>query len=72
MVKVLRWKSGDWIALEVDGELVYEGHTIPDAVWVTLLSQGFRSIPPNVVVELQIEDDEDGPTDYADLGQTTN
>ena len=30
-------ESGDWVALCVNGEEYYSGHSVPDFVWMTLL-----------------------------------
>lgn len=31
-------ESGDWVVLRVNGEEFYSGHSIPDFVWLTLLT----------------------------------
>lgn len=37
-VKVITNEEGDWCILEVDGEIVYEGHSIPNHVWLDLIA----------------------------------
>lgn len=61
-VRVLSWDNGDWDAIELDGKLFYEGHSIPFGKWLELL---LKFVP---VEELTVhyDDDEYGPINYDD------
>jgi hypothetical protein len=36
-IEVISCASGDWEVLVVDGKIYYEGHEIPDDVWLLVL-----------------------------------
>lgn len=36
-IKYITCPSGDWVVLMVDGTPYYEGHSVPDFVWLSLL-----------------------------------
>ena len=38
-IEVIQCESGDWIVLKVNGEIEYEGHSIPVFVWLNLLNE---------------------------------
>lgn len=64
-VNVLCWDSGDWVAIEVDGRLYREGHSISDYDWMELL----KRMGAHVTRE-EIQYDEvtgEGPTRYSEL-----
>lgn len=41
-VEYITCPGGDWEVLQVDGELYYEGHTIPAETWLKLLEGLYR------------------------------
>jgi hypothetical protein len=40
VLKIYSWDTGDWVALEADGKVFYEGHSVPDYVYEGLLRLG--------------------------------
>lgn len=54
-------KSGEWFALKLDGEVFYDGHSIPHWVWLDLIAKA----SPNVLVdEKEISDEDMEEGDY--------
>ena len=52
-VETVTNESGDWVVLIVDGEVYYEGHSIPTDEWLMLLKKfGLETI------EKEISDEE--------------
>lgn len=47
-------ESGDWSILEVNGEIVHSGHSVPDHIWLELISEYFKA----TVIETEISDEE--------------
>lgn len=50
-ILVRRWSSGDWVEVIVDGETVYEGHSVPDFIWEGLLEDCGVVVSHEEVVE---------------------
>lgn len=43
-VEVIKCNSGDWEVLIVNGKIHYEGHSIPEFIWLDILSDlGFSA-----------------------------
>lgn len=36
-IEIISCESGDWEVLKVDDEIYYEGHSIPNEIWIRLL-----------------------------------
>lgn len=54
-------ESGDWVVLKLDGEEFYSGHSIPDFVWMDLITK----IAPNILTdEWEISDKDMEEGDY--------
>ena len=56
-LKIIVNESHDWHILISDGEIIYEGHSIPNHVWVDMLIDFGMSV---IVREISDEDMEDG------------
>jgi hypothetical protein len=41
MIELITCDSGDWDVLKVNGKIFFEGHEIPDHVWLDLLQTKF-------------------------------
>jgi hypothetical protein len=52
-IKTVATKDGDWIAVLINGQVDYEGHSIPDRYWIELLkSFGFNAeVLPDISTE---------------------
>ena len=37
-VKLIKSEDGDWVVLKLNEETLHEGHSIPDFVWLELVS----------------------------------
>ena len=54
-------ESGDWVVLKLNGEEFYSGHSIPDFVWMDLITK----IAPNILTDAkEISDEEMEEGDY--------
>jgi hypothetical protein len=38
MIKLIKCPRGDWFVLLFNDEIFFEGHTIPDFVWISLIN----------------------------------
>ena len=56
-LKIIVSESHDWYVVISDGEIIYEGHSIPNHVWVDVLIDFGVSV---IVKEISDEDMEDG------------
>lgn len=56
-LKIIVNESHDWYIVTSDGETIYEGHSIPNHVWVDMLIDFGVSV---IVREISDEDMEDG------------
>jgi hypothetical protein len=57
-IKTVATKDGDWIAVLINGQVDYEGHSIPDRYWIELLkSFGFNA---EVLPDISTEDMTEG------------
>lgn len=46
VIEYITCESGDWYVLKEFGQLIYEGHSVPDHVWLALLENfvGYESL----------------------------
>lgn len=56
-LKIIVNESHDWYVMISDGKTIYEGHSIPNHVWVDMLIDFGMSV---IVREISDEDMEDG------------
>lgn len=38
IIEYITCESGDWYVLKKSGEIIYEGHSVPDYIWLGLLN----------------------------------
>lgn len=36
-IELITNEGGDWAVLKVDGKIYYEGHSIPDFIWLKII-----------------------------------
>lgn len=36
-IELRKWSNGDWVQMIINHNLVYEGHSIPDFIWLDVL-----------------------------------
>ena len=48
-------EGGDWVVLRVDGQEYYSGHSVPDFVWMDLITK----ISPSLLTDCKEISDED-------------
>lgn len=54
-LEVHEWEAGDWVELWLDGQLHFDGHSVPDFVWLEMLRRaGVR------VLSCRVQTDEYG------------
>ena len=54
-IELRKWTSGDWVQMIINHRVVYEGHSIPDFIWLDVLADtGFEVLE----TEYNEEDDE--------------
>ena len=54
-IELRKWTSGDWVQMIINHRGVYEGHSIPDFIWLDVLADtGFEVLE----TEYNEEDDE--------------
>lgn len=38
-IELITNESGDWSVLKINGKVYYEGHSIPDDIWLKVINQ---------------------------------
>jgi hypothetical protein len=55
LIEVITCESGDWEVLKVDGKIEYEGHDIPEFVWMTLIEKLGHTADPRIISDEDME-----------------
>ena len=54
-VEVITCESGDWEVLKYNGEIVFEGHSIPNYEWMSLLKKLYVSTSSKEITDEEME-----------------
>lgn len=57
IVELINCPSADWQVLKVDDTIMYEGHHIPDSVWLDIL-ENFSAVKKTEISDEQMESGE--------------
>ena len=55
MLEYITCERGDWVVLKIRGEVYYEGHSIPDYVWLGILEDNKVKIKETEISDEQME-----------------
>lgn len=55
MIEYITCPQGDWVVLKIKGETYYEGHSIPDHVWLGILEDNKIKIKETEISDEQME-----------------
>lgn len=55
IVELINCPSADWQVLKVDDVIIYQGHHIPDATWLSIL-ENFSFVKKTEISDKQMEE----------------
>ena len=54
-VRVVSSLGGDWIGLYINGKIVYQGHSIPTSVWLSIFAPAAQVVSQEEVFMTEVE-----------------
>lgn len=57
LIKLIGNESGDWKVLKVDDKIYYQGHSIPDFIWLDLLADLCFEVESESISDEDMEDE---------------